>query len=95
MSNIITLEQTSNLDLQLEEISEYLRKGEIVIAPTETRYGMLVDATNFDELIVKFSKLDANSDREEVIPTSVVFNDNTTFTVTMPFDDDLYVVVIQ
>lgn len=66
-NKIITIDSPSAIKTAVKQVSGLLRQGEIVIAPTETKYGMLADASNESAL----TKLFEVKGRPEFMPTAV------------------------
>ena len=66
MNNIQVMTQSS-YEKQIQDTIKLLQAGELVVAPTETRYGLLVDASNKSAL----EKLYEAKKRPSLMPTAI------------------------
>lgn len=66
-NKVITIDSPAAKEKAVMQIAELLRQGEVVIAPTETKYGMLANASNETAL----AKLFELKGRPEFMPTAV------------------------
>ncbi len=83
MSNVARIDSSESLKKALDRASKILREGGIVAFPTESFYGLGVDATN-PEAIRKLYKL---KKRDEDLPLLILipsFNELSRYTISIP-----------